>query len=286
MEAKLKIECFCVLQAVIIEQFGCILWHHRWSRVASEHALHHFVRRQTLLVMGPLMEVVRVVAAREESVGNRRKVLQPRRHEFDFLDFGFLDFDDGFGFVGGGRWAVRPRTRHLAASIGFLAHLGRQVVARLEVFDFSDRSELVRLVVMLWLMRIVVRLVRMRFVVVRPMAKFSVWFQLEKRRAVTNFCVDLGDRLLVDGNVLKSESLVENAIKAGKTYLNSGWSCLGSCCSDWSSIATLCRRICGGRGRRWSDASWDHAERQIDQHFTSKLSPREFLRCLPFLRLH
>lgn len=45
------------------------------------------------------------------------------------------------------------------------------------------------------------------------MAKFSVRFQLEKRRAVTNLRVDLGDRLLVDGNVLKSESLVENAIK-------------------------------------------------------------------------
>lgn len=141
-------------------------------------------------------------------------MLQSWRHQFDLLDFGFLEFDDSFWLFGGWCRAVRPRTRNLAASIRFFAHLGRQVVAWLEVFDFSDRSELVRLVVMLRFVRIVVRFMGMGLVVVRPMANFGVRLQLEKGRAVTDFCVDLGDRLLVDGNVLKSESLVENGVKA------------------------------------------------------------------------
>lgn len=154
------------------------------------------------------MEVVRVVSAREKSVGHCREVFQAWCHQLDLLEFGFLDFDDGFRFVGRGCWTVRPKTRHLPAAIGLFTHLGRQVVARLEVFDFSDRSELVRLVVMLWFVGIVVRLVGVRFVMVWPVDKFCMWLQLEKRRAVTDLGVDLRDRFFVDGNVLKSESKV------------------------------------------------------------------------------
>lgn len=160
--------------------------------------------------MGSLVEVVRVVTAREKSVGHCREVFQARRHQLYLLEFGFLDFDDGFRFVGGRCWAVRPRTRHLPASIGFFAHLGRQVVARPEVFDFSDRSELVRLVVMLRLVSLMVRLVGILFVMVRSMDKFSVWLQLEKRRAVTDLGVDLRDRFFVHGNVLKRESKAQH----------------------------------------------------------------------------
>lgn len=113
------------------------------------------MRRQTLLVVRALMEVVLVVSAREESVRSCREIFQARRHQFDLLHLGFLELDDGFGFFGGWRRAVRPRTRHLVASVRLLAHLGRQVVARLEVFDFSDRSELVGLVMVLRFVRVV-----------------------------------------------------------------------------------------------------------------------------------
>lgn len=94
----------------------------------------------------------------------------------------------------GSEW---PRIR---AAISFaLVH----VVARFEVFNFSCRSELERLIRMLCMVRTV-------WMVRRRCSQLDIWFQFQQRRIVSDFRVDLSNRFFVNGNILKQRTKVRS----------------------------------------------------------------------------